>query len=91
MLWAYTGTPGSPGDLDIWLEMSQENAIKVMEVIALFGFANLGTSVNDLLTSGNIIQPGNPPWRIDLLTEIDDVTFDACHVNRDHAFFWVEV
>ncbi len=62
-----------------------------MEVIALFGFANLGTSVNDLLTSGNIIQPGNPPWRIDLLTEIDGVTFDACHANRDHAFFWVEV
>ena len=31
---------------------------------------------------GNVIQLGYPPLRIDLLTEIDGVTFGECFANR---------
>ena len=31
---------------------------------------------------GNVIQLGYPSLRIDLLTEIDGVTFNDCYLNR---------
>jgi hypothetical protein len=36
----------------------------------------------DFITGGNMVQLGYPPLRIDLMTEIDGVAFDACFKNR---------
>ena len=34
------------------------------------------------MKEGNVIQLGYPPFRIDLLTEIDGVTFTECYPNK---------
>jgi len=51
-------------------------------IVNEFGFASVGLKLSDFTTAGNVIQLGYPPLRIDLLTEIDGVTFNECYLNR---------
>lgn len=83
----FHGYPRFTGDLDIWIEISTLNAFKMMAVINDFGFGTLGIQENDFLQEGNIIQLGYPPLRIDLLTEIDGVTFEDCFEKRVQVNF----
>jgi len=76
------GHPRYTGDLDIWLNPTLENAEKVILCVNEFGFASVGLKLSDFTTVGNVIQLGYPPLRIDLLTEIDGVTFNECYLNR---------
>jgi hypothetical protein len=76
------GHPRFTGDMDIWINQNQENAKRVIEAIDYFGFSSLGITVNDLLVPKNVIQMGNPPLRIDILTEIDGVGFEDCFPNK---------
>ena len=76
------GHPRYTGDLDIWLNPTQENGEKVIRCVNEFGFASVGLKVSDFTKEGNVIQLGYPPLRIDLLTEIDGVTFNDCYLNR---------
>jgi predicted nucleotidyltransferase len=75
------GHPRYTGDLDVWINPTKENAEKVLETVNQFGFSYFNFKVEDFTTEGNVIQLGNPPLRIDLLTEIDGVKFDECYLN----------
>jgi predicted nucleotidyltransferase len=86
----YHGYPRFTGDLDIWLKVSAENAQKIETSINEFGFGSLGLTATDFMVVGNIIQIGYPPLRIDLLNDIDGVSFDESYVNKvrvDHDGF----
>ncbi len=76
------GHPRYTGDLDIWLNPSNENAKKILECVNEFGFSSYGLTYQDFTKEGNVIQLGYPPLRIDLLTQIDGVTFNECFENR---------
>jgi predicted nucleotidyltransferase len=76
------GHPRYTGDLDIWLNPSSENADKILLCVIEFGFSSYGLTKDDFTKEGNIVQLGYPPLRIDLLTQIDGVTFDLCFQNR---------
>ena len=76
------GHPRYTGDLDIWLNPSPENAQLILKSVNEFGFSSYGLSQSDFTKPGNVIQLGYPPLRIDLLTEIDGVTFAECFLNR---------
>jgi len=85
---AYHGYPRATGDIDLFVEVSQENARKLIAVLGEFGFAGLGLTETDFLVPGSIIQLGYPPNRIDLVTSISGVTFAyawerriGCHVE----------
>ncbi len=39
---AFHGYPRYTKDLDIWIELSNENAARVVKALAQFGFASLG-------------------------------------------------
>lgn len=81
------GYPRYTGDLDIWLNPTVPNAERVLRAITDFGFGSFNLTVADLTKEGNVIQFGQPPLRIDLLTAIDGVTFDACYANRKEVTF----
>lgn len=72
---AFHGKPRHTGDLDIWINISEDNALRMLEVIGDFGLQSLGFKKEDFLTEGLISQIGYPPLRIDLLNLIDGVTF----------------
>ena len=76
------GHPRYTGDLDIWLNPTPENSLKIIQCINKFGFGSFNLKAQDFTKPGNIIQLGYPPLRIDLLTEIDGVTFDECYANK---------
>ena len=76
------GHPRYTKDLDVWLENSEANAIQVIKALTDFGFASLGLTAEDFTTSGQVIQLGYPPNRIDMLTYADGVDFSECFGQR---------
>jgi len=70
---AFHGKPRHTGDLDIWINISEKNAINMLKAISDFGLGSLGFEKEDFLTEGLISQIGYPPLRIDLLNTIDGV------------------
>lgn len=83
---AYLGFPRYTGDLDIWIRPTQENASALVHAINSFGLKSLSLTEKDIL-SGNVIQLGYPPVRIDLLTTLDGLTPDEIWDNRQEAIF----
>lgn len=76
------GHPRYTGDLDIWLNPTPGNAELILKSVNEFGFSSFNLTVSDFTKPGNVIQLGYPPLRIDLLTEIDGVTFMECFKNK---------
>ena len=76
------GHPRYTGDLDIWLNPTPQNAELILKSVNDFGFSSFKLTQADFTKPGNVIQLGYPPLRIDLLTEIDGVTFEECFKNR---------
>lgn len=76
------GHPRYTGDLDIWVRRDEPNITRLLKALELFGFGGLGLSKTDFLAPETVVQLGYPPARIDLLTSIDGVEFDACYARR---------
>ncbi|GAA4468797.1 nucleotidyl transferase AbiEii/AbiGii toxin family protein [Nemorincola caseinilytica] len=86
---AFHGKPRYTGDIDIWIEISEKNAAKLLRVIRDFGMTALGFVKEDFLKEGYISQIGMPPLRIDILNSIDGVAFAEAYeraevVEMDH-------
>jgi predicted nucleotidyltransferase len=79
---AFHGKPRYTGDLDIWIGISEDNAGKLINVIADFGMASLGFEKADFLQPGYVSQIGYPPLRIDILNAIDGVGFEEAYKNK---------
>lgn len=79
---AFHGHPRYTKDLDVWLEMSDENASNAMKALEDFGFGGLEVTKDDFLHKGMVIQLGYPPNRIDLINSPDGVNFDECYASR---------
>ncbi len=80
---ALHGRPRHTGDLDLWVRPSAENAVQLMQCLRQFGFGSLGLESTDFVEANQIIQLGYPPFRIDLITGIDGVDFEAAWPNRE--------
>ncbi|MBT3259706.1 MAG: hypothetical protein HN366_25095 [Deltaproteobacteria bacterium] len=76
---ALHGHPRYTKDLDVWIELSRDNAIKILAALKDFGFGSLDLKPDDFLESNQIIQLGNPPNRIDILTALTDLEFEDCY------------
>jgi len=78
---AFHGKPRHTGDLDIWINVTEENAMRMLKVIDDFGLKALNFQKQDFLAEGMISQIGYPPLRIDLLNAIDGVDFKEAVLN----------
>ncbi len=76
------GHPRYTGDIDLWILTEPENAGRVMEALREFGFGSLGLQESDFLKPQQVVQLGFPPFRIDLMTDIDGVMFSECWLRR---------
>jgi hypothetical protein len=79
---AIHGHPRYTKDLDIWIELSSENAENILQALKKFGFGELGLKPADFLERDQIIQLGYPPNRIDILTTLKNLKFDDCDKAR---------
>jgi hypothetical protein len=82
---AVHGTPRYTRDLDIWVDVSPDNAARLVAVLDDFGFASLGLTAEDFLDPGVVIQLGHEPSRIDFITKLTGVEFAAAYPARATA------
>ncbi len=74
-------------DLDVWARPDPANARRVLRALRNFGAPLLDLSESDLSEPGITFQIGVEPLRIDILTQIDGVTFDEAWDGRVLATF----
>src|ERR1035438_3786374 len=79
---SWHGFPRYSADIDFMIRPSKANAERALRAIAQFGFGSLGISTADLTVPGKVIQLGFEPNRIDLMTSITGVSFDAAWDDR---------
>jgi hypothetical protein len=76
------GLPRATGDLDAWILVDEQNAAKVLAALDDFGFGSLELSLSDFSRPDSIVQLGYPPHRVDIMTEVDGLTFEAAWERR---------
>jgi len=79
---AFHGHPRYTKDMDVWIELSPDNAVRMVKALDQFGFGSLGLKREDFLTHDQIIQLGHAPNRIDILTTLAGVQFENCYASR---------
>jgi predicted nucleotidyltransferase len=70
------------GDLDVFIAISQETAEQMAKVFREFGFNLPEVTPQLFLNKGRIVRIGHEPMRLEVLNEIDGVSFDECYFNR---------
>lgn len=81
------GRPRATGDLDVWVDPTPENAMRVMGALRDFGAPLDQISAQDFSRPGVVFQMGLPPRRIDVLTQLTAVTFAEAWPSRLRAPF----
>ena len=74
-------------DLDVFVEPSHENAERLLRALEKFGFGGLVGSAAELAEPNQVVMLGVKPWRIDILTGIDGVTFEEAWASRQAVNF----
>ncbi|MFO0059890.1 MAG: hypothetical protein ACK57O_03325, partial [Planctomyces sp.] len=83
----FHGYPRATSDMDIWVSQSPENAGRVVAAIRAFGFNTPNLTEDLFLQRRRIVRMGHPPIRIEVMNEIDGVTFEECRPAAILAFF----
>jgi len=76
------GFPRATGDIDIWVRSSPDNAQRVIAALKKFGAPTSDISEEDFISPDMVVQIGVEPCRIDLLTRISGVEFEAAWENK---------
>jgi hypothetical protein len=79
---AFHGAPRFTGDIDILVRPSQENARRVLQAIAAFGFEFPTLTVDDFQNPNQVVQLGVPPVRIDLITSLTGVSWEEADSSK---------
>jgi hypothetical protein len=82
---AVHGHVRATGDIDLWVETSEDNAARIMAALRRFGAPLHQTEERDFETPEIVFQIGVAPRRIDILTTIDAVDFDAAWSEREEV------
>lgn len=73
--------PRATKDLDIFIRSDEQNAKAIFQALAQYGAPLAGLSPADFM-DGTTFQIGQPPARIDILQQIDGISFDEAWGNR---------
>jgi len=79
--------PRNTGDLDIFIEGTEQNAGSMLQVLKEFGLESLEITKEDFITEGRVVQLGVSPVRIDIMNHIDGVSFDDAFNRMEKVKF----
>jgi len=82
----FYGYPRATADMDIWIEVSEENAQRMNAVMREFGIGESDLNSSLFLEKDKIIRMGVPPVRLEVLTGVSGVTFEECYSHRLQQF-----
>lgn len=88
------GYPRTTADMDIWVEMSEENAERVIQAFKKFGIAESAIPKHSLLKENEIFRLGVAPLRLEIMTSVSGLVFDHAWQNKgslkvDGELVWV--
>ena len=69
-------------DLDVWVHADAKNAQRVIAALRAFGAPLEDLTTDDLSRPGVVFQIGVPPVRVDILTSVTDLEFEAAWKDR---------
>jgi hypothetical protein len=75
------GYPRATVDLDVWVRSTRANAERLMQALHAFGFDVPALEPRLFVDPRSIVRFGTPPFRIEVMTSIDGVEYDACSAN----------
>ena len=81
---AVHGIPRATGDLDVWIDTRTDNVPRVWSALVRFGapMETLEVTTQDLAKPGVVVQIGFPPRRIDIMTSVTGLLFEAAWSSR---------
>lgn len=79
---ALHGAPRFTGDLDVFVRPTLDNASHLLAAIAAFGFPTSDLQPSDLLEPRRMLQLGEEPVQIHIITSISGVTWDEAWADR---------
>ena len=79
---AFYARPRYTKYIEIFIEPTAENSIRVVRALKAFGFESLWLSERDFRRKKKIIQLGYEPLRIDLLTPVERFSFRRIWKNE---------
>jgi hypothetical protein len=84
---AFHGAPRYTGDIDLFVHPHPENAQRIIEALAVFGFQFSNLTVEDFATPNKVVQLGVPPVRIDLITSLTGVSWEEATASKESGTF----
>lgn len=81
------GEPRLTEDLDVFVDPRAANARRLREALVDFGFGAVAPSASELARPDKVFMLGRKPWRIDILTGIDGVSFSEVWASRVETEF----
>jgi len=79
---AFHGYPRFTAALDLFVRPEPDNALRIIAALEAFGFGSLGLTIDDFVADDRVVQLGRAPNRVDLLTRLWGVEFDAAWSRR---------
>ncbi len=83
----YHGYLRNTDELDLFVELSADNAARLVSALREFGFHQRKLKPALFLRKGSIIRLGGKPMCVQIHTEIDGVSFEECYRHRH----WVRI
>jgi len=76
----------STGDLDIWVNRTKENYIRLISGFKLFGMPIFDMTENNFLFNDNVdvFTFGRPPVSIDIMNKVKGLEFEKCYLESDN-------
>jgi hypothetical protein len=69
-------------DLDVWVNVSPENASRIDRALRQFGFTAAQLTSGLFLSRNNVVRMGVPPIRIEI-TSISGVELELCYAEKE--------
>jgi len=79
---AFYGYPRFTGDIDFFVNPSEENAGRVLAALEDFGFSGLDLSEGDFRSPDLLVSLGYPPERVDIVSSISGVSWEEAWAGR---------
>jgi hypothetical protein len=73
-------------DMDVWVDITTENAERVFKALALFGAPLAGYTPQDFQDPYSGFQIGQPPYEIDILFAVSALSFDEAWTESTEGF-----
>jgi hypothetical protein len=84
---AFHGAPRFTGDIDIFVRPHPNNAQRVIQALAVFGFQFPDLTVDDFKNPDKVVQLGVPPVRVDLITSLTGVSWEEADSSKEPGLF----